>query len=720
MKRAGLLCGILCLIYCIGVFASGEVISLDFRNQKIRDIIYAIADISGETVFFDDTVEGSATFKFRDKDFESAINRFARANGLFVEKEGVVYNISRIKVQVTEDKRVNVEAEDVGAEIFLKILSRKTGITIMSDSFSKTNITIRMEGAKIIDVLKTVCYKLPGFEIEEINGGYYLYKASGQLSAKRSSDNFKITKDGDLYSINIKKALFTSVIEKLFTEGEREYVFYCKTGSVLENISYEDKEFDTLLTLLLSPLSCDFAKTDNVYSIYDVDKKTFMRGIKNTKVIKPVNMGAERLVALLPTDVMQGVTIKTDKRTNTIFLTGTQSETEQTEELINKIDSRISYGEYKRFDLKNINVEEIVSLIPKELLYSEVIVIPGSNSFVAEVNETNLAKMEEFINIADSKIGVYIITLKYIKAEDLFKNLPPSADKKKLYATGDSTRVYYSGTKEQYEAIKKELKEIDRPREQIRYQILVIQRQKSDAFNLNPSFKFSSNDDASKSGTYSYGVSLKNILSMNFDIISKFGMQFAATLNSEIDDGLSHVLADTTLNGLSGEKVKFSNTSTYRYRDIVIEGTTSRYTSTTREITSGLTLSVNGWVSGDNMITASIEAAVSKQSIAPSSSDDTTSPPSTTEKKVSTTVRCKSGEPVIIGGLLETETDLSESRTPVFGAIPGIGNLFKKQTRSRVDTEFVVYLVPFVEKYKRGARDVNANIERYAAKYAKG
>ena len=90
MKRAGLLCGILCLIYCIGVFASEEVISLDFRNQKIRDIIYAIADISGETVFFDDTVEGSATFKFRDKDFESAINRFARANGLFVEKEGVV------------------------------------------------------------------------------------------------------------------------------------------------------------------------------------------------------------------------------------------------------------------------------------------------------------------------------------------------------------------------------------------------------------------------------------------------------------------------------------------------------------------------------------------------------------------------------------------------------------------------------------------------------
>lgn len=149
MKRAGLLCSILCLIYCIGVFASEEVISLDFRNQKIRDIIYAIADISGETVFFDDTVEGSTTFKFRDKDFESAINRFSRANGLFVEKEGVVYNISRIKVQVTEDKRVNVEAEDVGAEIFLKILSRKTGITIMSDSFSKTNITIRMEAVNV-------------------------------------------------------------------------------------------------------------------------------------------------------------------------------------------------------------------------------------------------------------------------------------------------------------------------------------------------------------------------------------------------------------------------------------------------------------------------------------------------------------------------------------------------------------------------------------------
>jgi Flp pilus assembly secretin CpaC len=86
-------------------------------------------------------------------------------------------------------------------------------------------------------------------------------------------------------------------------------------------------------------------------------------------------------------------------------------------------------------------------------------------------------------------------------------------------------------------------------------------------------------------------------------------------LNLQLGEDKARVLADTTLNGISGQEIKFENTNTFRYRDITIDPETGKpfYTGTTREITSGLVLNINGWVSGDGMITMKVNAAVSKQ-----------------------------------------------------------------------------------------------------------
>ena len=199
-------------------------------------------------------------------------------------------------------------------------------------------------------------------------------------------------------------------------------------------------------------------------------------------------------------------------------------------------------------------------------------------------------------------------------------------------------------------------------------------------------------------------------------MISGFGMEFAENFSSELGSGLSHVLADTTLNGISGESVKFSNTNTYRYRDIVIEGTTDRYTSTTREINSGLVLNIEGWVSGDDMITVNIDAAISKQGSA-GSTGDTSNPPSTSEKKVSTVVRSHSGESVVIGGLFQQEEDSSEGGVPFISEVQGVGELFKNRNKSASETEFIIYLIPSVEKEQTGQRDIRENIRHYYEKY---
>jgi type II secretory pathway component GspD/PulD (secretin) len=179
--------------------------------------------------------------------------------------------------------------------------------------------------------------------------------------------------------------------------------------------------------------------------------------------------------------------------------------------------------------------------------------------------------------------------------------------------------------------------------------------------------------------------------------VSTFGYLFAMDLSLELGENMAQVIADTTLNGLSGEAISFQNTSTNRYRDTEIDPDTgeTKTTGVIREITSGLIIEIEGWVSGDGMITMDISTTVSKQGVDTSSEGAL---PPTSERIINTHVRTESGRPVIIGGLIQKEISNTENKVPGLGDIPGLGYLFKNQQRSTDMTEMVIYIVPHIEQ----------------------
>ena len=61
-----------------------------------------------------------------------------------------------------------------------------------------------------------------------------------------------------------------------------------------------------------------------------------------------------------------------------------------------------------------------------------------------------------------------------------------------------------------------------------------------------------------------------------------------------------------------------------------------------------------------------------------------------------TIIRAKSGEIVVIGGLIETYTIDEESKTPLFGDIPLLGGLFKSVSESTQKRELIILLKPVV------------------------
>lgn len=692
-------------------------IYMDFRNQKISDIIYSVADVCGKSVIIDETVTGSATFRFEDSDFESALERFARHCSLYVEKNDGVYFVTKVQIRTIENGMLSVNAEDVQIAPFLNMLSRYTNRTVLSDSLPDTTVTIRVTEASLEDILNLAIVKLPGFCLERIADGFYITKSAG-TSSRRSIDIFTMTESGGKFSCNIQKASFANVIEALFKKGCREYSLLSKPSATLENVSYTDREFNELLSLLLNQCSCDFSVRTDVYYIYEIQKKDVIKKFKETRIIRLKNMSLENLSSVMPNELNAQGFIKQDKSSNSIILTGSASEINPIEEFIKQIDVPLEDRNYKSFYFENANAKDAAALIPKELLLSDIIMLPSDNGFVTQVTNESCAKLSEFIAVIDSRKQSRAVRLKYIKSDELIKSLPQTAGKENVTETSEPTLIFFSGTDSQYEKFLADLNEIDRPKQQIKYQLLVIQRQKTGGLNAGSSFSAENTDSGAGS---SWSGMLSNIFSINFDIISKFGVQFAGSLNAELSEGKSRVLADTTLNGISGESLSFSNTNTTRYRDIIVDTKGDLYTSTTREISSGLTLSINGWAGGDGMVTVKVDAQVSKQGSSESSSGSNAAdamPPSTTEKKVSTNVRTKSGEPVVIGGLFQTEEEISEKRVPLLGKIPLLGWLFKKKVVSAVETEFVIYLVPSVENMaERETLSEKENLHRLKRKY---
>lgn len=710
---------LLVLLFSVSIYAQedGASIYMDFRNQKIADIIYAIAEACGKSVLIDETVTGNATFRFEDNDFESALNRFANHCQLYVEKNGEAYSITKVHIKTNSDGKIAVNTENVQIESFINVLSRYANRTILFDALPNAAVTIRAQSASLEDILNLAVVKLPGFGIERIADGFYITKSAGNIN-KRNIDIFTMSEVAGKFSCNIQKASFTNVIETLFKKGGKEYSLLSRPNVSLENMAYSDKDFDELLSLILYQSNCDFSVSGGVYHIYEVQKKDVIKKFKETKIVQVKNISIETLSALLPSELNAAGFIKQDKGSNSLILTGSALEISPIEDFIKKIDVPNKNKSFRSFYLENVAAKDAAALIPKDMLIADVIMFPSSNGFVTQVTEESGERLSEFINILDSKKRSEAIRLKYIKGEDLIRALPPSVDKDSITETNDPTLLFFRGTEKQLEDFSKELEHIDRPKQQIKYQLLVIQRQKTEGRNWGASLTVGENDGESG---YTWSGMLSNIFNINFDVISRFGVQFAGSLNAELSEGKSRVLADTTLNGLSGESLSFSNTNTYRYRDIIVDTKGDLYTSTTREITSGLTLSISGWVSGDGMVTVKVDAQVSKQGNVDSSSSaasaDTSVPPATSEKKVSTNVRTKSGEPVIIGGLFQQEEDISEKRVPFLGKIPLFGNLFKKRQVSTAESEFVVFLVPFVERTNMSELNEEENLARLVKKY---
>jgi len=695
MKKHRVIIGVLLFLVLPWMINGQTIKKLDFRNQNISDILMVLADMGKQSIIIDPSVTGTATFYFSDSEFEDALYQFIDACNLFCEKRNNAYYISKIQISVVNDL-ISVLAEDVDIEMLVKSISRNVGKTIIFDTLPRAVISVYSQRVKLKDVLEIIIKKYAEYSVQEENGAFYLKRAETSSSSPGRLGSNAIRKDGDLYTMEIQRASFSATIALLFKTAEKEYSMLQRADSTMDNLYFERKPFNQLLRLVLEQANCDFTENNHIYYIFEVQRRDVLKNFKDIMIIQMQNISVEEAVNLLPSDYNSASFLKINKNANSIYLTGSTQEIQPIANFLTTLDVPLKDKSILRFELQFLKVTDFFSLLPKELSAAGPIMIPDTNAFVVSLTDDMTEKYKTFIELVDKRNVGTPVRLKYIKSDELAQNLPPSVQKEEVIVSADPTLIFYRGTDEKRGKFLEHLKLIDQPKPQIRYQLLVIQYQRNNNINWNRSLTINGNPSDNhtdiKSGMFS------NLLNVQFDVISGLGPQMAFQLNLQLGEDKARVLADTTLNGISGQDIKFENTNTFRYRDTTIDPETGKpfYTGVTREIRSGLVLGINGWVSGDGMVTMKVNATISKQDESGVNTSATTNPPPTSERVVNTQVRTKSGTSIVIGGLLQIEKIELIHKIPLLGSIPLLGRLFQDVIMSDITTEMIIYIIPYI------------------------
>ena len=627
-------------VLCMRIFAAG-VDGFEFLNRDINEILYTVSLYRGIAITGDDTVSGKADFRFAGDDFDSAFDSFLNANRLYVQKSSKLWLVSKVRFSDVGGGLIQLDACDVRPALLVEKINRYFMVELSFDSLPEAKMSLHVTGNDAADFAGAVVRQLGrDYSLEQKDGRLRIVKAVTERSSNIAGREKTVVKKSgmtegkkNLYQIDVQESAAVSVLEELFKTEGREFVFACDSNAKIKRIMFSGKPFEETLSLLLSCASLKTVELDGI--IYVLNDAEF----GNT----PADTG--------------------------------------------KIWDRhgISYGQ----------INSVLPLVENRFGNMNAVVLDGENSFLCFTTENAHQQIEEFLEAMDGAKNVSVVTLSYIKTDDLLSHLPPGISSSQIKSGTQDNVFFFTGNKEQLDYLTSQLVFLDAPARRLKYDLLVMQYQKTNDMSWDNSLsirRITPGDFTDAS------VSLGSVLDLNLDVVSAFGFKFAASLQTAINENRASVFADTTLHGLSGSSIQFKSSNIYRYRDNNIDPETGKpvYTGVTREIASGLKIDVTGWVSGDGMITTKVTASVSRQGADTSST--TGNPPPTSEKVITTEVLCKSGEPIVLSGLVQNESSFIEQRTPGLGKIPVFGWAFKGRKETEEKTEMVIYLVPHWEK----------------------
>jgi len=138
-------------------------------------------------------------------------------------------------------------------------------------------------------------------------------------------------------------------------------------------------------------------------------------------------------------------------------------------------------------------------------------------------------------------------------------------------------------------------------------------------------------------------------------------------------------------------------------------GTTSTAFNTFDRVDVGLTLHIKPQITEGGIL--KLQLYTEDSAIVAGTTNATTNPagPEFTKRSIQSTVLADNGEIIVLGGLMQDNYQVSNSKVPLLGDIPWIGQLFRSENKTREKTNLMVFLRPVIISDRDTALAVTSN-----------
>lgn len=193
-------------------------------------------------------------------------------------------------------------------------------------------------------------------------------------------------------------------------------------------------------------------------------------------------------------------------------------------------------------------------------------------------------------------------------------------------------------------------------------------------------------------------------------LINRLGGDVRAVLHALADDGRVQVVASPQVMVLDNEKaeIKVGSKISVQTQSQSVAGTTTGLVNSFQYLDTGVLLAVTPRINASGQVTLEVRQEFS----VPVPSTIVGANPDINTRSAQTSVIVNSGEPMILGGLIQENNTLSSSGLPLLSKIPVIGALFGSQNITRSRTELVIMITPRVVANAAQAQEVTNELRR--------
>ena len=267
-------------------------------------------------------------------------------------------------------------------------------------------------------------------------------------------------------------------------------------------------------------------------------------------------------------------------------------------------------------------------------------------------------------------------------------------------------------TRGEFNKIESTLKRLDLPLTQVLIEASIIEVTLDETLQYGLQWTFSGDARSGYSGTGAIGGALSTAATNGFSYaLSNSAGKLKATLSALASKSLIKMISNPSLMVLDnhtatitvGDQVPVS-TSTSRPAD---NTNTSLVTSTIQYKDTGVSLSVTPSVNSGNVVAMQIDQTVTDVGAEEASANNQRR---FMQRQIGSKVAVRSGESIVLGGLIKDNNNSSKSGVPLLKDIPLVGNLFSQNSSEGKRTELLVIITPRVVRSDIDIREVSDDL----------